>query len=139
YDITGKLADVPMWKLVIDPRNDNLCVGTDDGVYLSTYGGGTWERFGAGLPYVQGKDMVLNQALDTLSIGSYGRSMFTFWLDEAEAGAGALTSISGNAVWTGPVIMAGDTVISAHGTQTLKNGISAATLEIGRTVRDQTV
>jgi autotransporter-associated beta strand protein len=137
-DITGNLPDLPTYKLVLDPRDGTLYVGNDKGVYESTDGGGTWSRFGAGLPLVQAKDLVLNQSLDVLTVGSYGRSMFQLSLDHSQGHAGVIRSLSGANVWAGPVILAGDTVVSAAGTQILQNGISAASLEIVGTISDQT-
>lgn len=140
-DITGSgssgLPDVPTWKIVLDPRDGTLYVGNDYGVYRSD-GGGTWTRMGAGLPFVQVKDLVLNQSQNTLSAGTYGRSMYTFWLNQTQANAGVLSSVSGSAVWTGNIILAADTVISAKGTQQLQNGVAAATLNIVGVISDQT-
>jgi autotransporter-associated beta strand protein len=141
-DITGpapsSLPDLPTHKLVIDPRNGNLYVGNDNGVWLSTDGGTSWNRFGAGLPEVQVTDMALNPALNTLAIATYGRSTYQIWLDDSQADAGALNSVSGSGVWTGPVTLTGDTVIGARGTQAIQDGISTATLNIVGSIGDNT-
>jgi autotransporter-associated beta strand protein len=137
-DITGNLPDVPTYKVVVDPRNGNLYVGNDDGVYVSTDAGADWQRFGAGLPFVQATNLDLNLSANTLAVGSYGRSMFQVWLDDAQSNAGALRSLSGSGVWTGPVVLAGPTTISAGGTQVIQNGVATATLNIVGSISDLT-
>ena len=42
-----KFPDVPQLGLAGD---DVLYIGTQDGVYVSTFLGSTWQRFGQGLP-----------------------------------------------------------------------------------------
>lgn len=133
-DITNNLPNVPSYKLVIDARTGSLYVGNDNGVYRSSNGGATWSRFGVGLPGVQAKDMVLNQDLNTLAIGSYGRSMYQIWLDDSKPNAGVLRSLSGSAVWTGPVFLAGDTTIGAAGNQAVQDGFANARLNIVGTI-----
>src|SRR5262249_9096299 len=66
-DITQNLPDVPAWKLVIDPRTNDLYVGNDNGVYILPGGVGPWQRFGVGLPNVQVRDLDLNQNLNILT------------------------------------------------------------------------
>ena len=48
------------------------------------------------------------------------------YLSSAQANAGALNAVSGTSVWTGPVILAGPTTVSANGTQAIQNGPSEA-------------
>ena len=71
------LPDLPTYKLVIDPRTQNLYVGNDNGVYIldQADGSSTWTCFGNGMPNVQVKTLVLNPTLNTLAAGTYGRSM----------------------------------------------------------------
>src|SRR5207253_920936 len=87
---------------------------------------------------VQVKDIELNQVNNTLLAGTYGRGVFQLFLSDGLADAGALRAVSGTSVWTGPVILAGDTAIRTDGTQDLQNGLSAASLTILGTVSDQT-
>lgn len=133
-DITGigtdRLPDLPTYKIVLDPRNGHLYVGNDNGVYQSTDGGVSWARFGAGLPNVQVRDLVLSQTLNTLSAGTHGRSMVTIWLDAPKANAGSLRSVSGSSIWTGNITLTGDTVISADGSQALQDTPSTAQLTL---------
>jgi large repetitive protein len=141
-DITGTgvsaLPDVPVWKVVVDPRNGNIYLGTDRGVYVSTTGGNSWQVLGAGMPITQATDMVLNLSRNVLAVGSYGRSMFFLSLDDSQANAGALRGLSGASVWTGPVILAGPTTIAAGGTQAIVNGRANAQLTIVGVISDQT-
>ena len=126
----------PAWTVVVDPRVDpvtgiaTLYVGTDVGVYASTNYGATWSKFGNGMPNVQVKDIVLNQALNTLSAGTYGRSMYQIFLDYAKADSGAIRAVTGNSVWTGPVTLTGNVQIETDGTQNIQNGIGVASLNI---------
>jgi autotransporter-associated beta strand protein len=144
-DISGSgsanLPQIPTWKIVIDPRTGTAYVGNDTGVYslpnASTTSTFDWARFGAGLPSVQVKDIVLNQQLSTLTIGTYGRGMYQLILPDFQSSTGALRAVSGSSVWTGPVTLAGDTAISTAGNQNIQNGIAAATLNIIGTIDDK--
>jgi autotransporter-associated beta strand protein len=135
-DITHNLPDVPVYTLAVDPRNNALYAGTDQGVYVSLDGGGTWNRLGAGLPFVSVRDLALNQNLNTLTAATYGRGIFQLFLSDIQAGAGGLTATSGNNVWSGPVLLSGPTSIGAEGTQQLQNGLSTASLNIVGTISD---
>ena len=147
------LPNVPAWKLVIDPRNGNLYVGTDIGVFtlpggttnaVSNGGTLTWERFGAGLPDVQIRDLVLNQSNNTLLAGSYGRSMYQIFLDAPHTAtnpvAGALVGLAGSTLWTGPVIAIGNpanpVVFGADGNVNVPNNITVASLNIVGQISD---
>ncbi len=139
-NITGNLPSIPTYRIIVDPRNGNLYVGNDNGVWILPNGvGTTWNRFGAGMPQVQSKEMVLNQALNTLTVGTYGRSMYQLFLTDYLPSSGALRAVSGSSVWTGPVVLTGDTTISVSGTQALQNGVSGATLNIVGTISDSPV
>ena len=61
-DISANLPDLPTWKLAIDPRTNNLYIGTDNGVYFLPGGVGQWQRLGTGMPNVQVKDVFLDIA-----------------------------------------------------------------------------
>jgi len=43
------------------------------GVYRSTNGGASWSRFGAGLPFVEVRDLYMPPDGSFLRIASYGR------------------------------------------------------------------
>ncbi len=135
---TDGLPDVPAWKLVSDPRTGDLFVGTDQGVYELAEGSSTWAAVGTGLPQVQVKDLYLNPVTDTLIAATYGRGVYEVPLDSTQANAGALTAISGDAQWAGPVVLTGATTLSADGSQTLQNSQSAAQLTVTGTISDLT-
>ncbi len=137
-DITNNLPDLPVWKLVIDPRNGTLYVGTDEGVYVSTNAGGTWSVFGSGLPLVQVKDLSLDQAANTLTAGTFGRGVWQLTLNGSLSNAGGVSAVSGQTVWTGPVTLYGPTTIGADGTQFVRNGIATASLNIVGAIGDYT-
>jgi autotransporter-associated beta strand protein len=141
-DVTFNLPDLPTWTVVVDPRTNDVYVGNDQGVYRLPGGSTTWTRFGYGMPNVPVHDMVLNQALDTVTAGTYGRSMFQFFLSDVSGGGapqyGAVRASSGSSVWTGPVFLAGPTAFGAGGTQAVPDGVSAATLNILGSIGDLT-
>ena len=141
-NISDNLPDVPTWTLTIDPRtkagsgDGTLYVGNDDGVYELANGGSTWQRFGEGLPNVQVRTIQLNQAANTLTVGTYGRGVYQFTLDNVQINNSALLSVSGSPVWTGDVILEGNTTISSGGTQILQNGTSTTQLTLTGTISD---
>ena len=79
-DITSNLPNEPARTLAIDPRTspETLYLGNAIGVYVSYDLGGTWVRFGTGLPNVQVTelDLQLNHGVDVLAAGTYGRGLF---------------------------------------------------------------
>ena len=144
-NITGNLPNVPTWKIVVDPRNDSLYVGNDLGVYVLPGGSGTtWQRFGAGLPNVQVRDLELNQVTNTLLAGTYGRSVYQLFLDSSRTilapTNAALVALSGSSTWSGPVVLgqgSSTVTIGANGVQNLPNGISIAQLNITGLISDE--
>lgn len=134
-DISTGLPDMPAWKIVIDPRTNDLYLGNDNGVWKLTGGTGGWERFGDALPNVQVKDLELNLNLNIISAGTYGRSMFQFYLDDVKVDSGAVRALSGTNIWTGPVILAGPTTITADGSPNV-TAVVPAQLQIVGTVSD---
>lgn len=128
-NIAGDLPNVPVSKIIIDPRSGDLYIGTDVGVYrmkgedlaADSY---VWTPFGVGMPLTQVTDLVLNINTNTLTAGTNGRSAFTLWLDPSISPSllsASMLAVSGNPVWTGPVILGTDTTIGAQGTQDLQN------------------
>ncbi|MGF1577918.1 MAG: Ig-like domain repeat protein [Gemmataceae bacterium] len=124
------LPDSPIWDIEYDPRNGDIYIGNDLGVYVTKDGGANWSRVGVGLPNVQARELVLNQSLNTLTVATFGRSAFVIQLDDPKANAGAVRVLSGNATWGGDVVITGDSTITTEGTQLIQNGISEAQLTI---------
>ncbi len=139
-DLTGNLPQVQTWTVVVDPRTDTLYIGNDQGVFklpdASTNTTLVWTEFGAGLANVQVQDLVLNQTVNTLTAGTYGRGVYQVFLTDSQADAGAVRAISGASVWTGPVTLTGDTVLGTTGSQNLQNGVAAASLNIIGAIQD---
>jgi autotransporter-associated beta strand protein len=145
-DITGTWVDgngntiaapnIPVWTAVVDPRTGMVYIGTDKGIYASLDGAPSWHAFGQGMPQVQVKDLDLQQGSNTLTAGTYGRSAFQILLNGTQANAGGLNVVSGQAVWTGNIVLAGDTFIGAEGTQQIHNGIATASLNILGSISD---
>jgi autotransporter-associated beta strand protein len=133
-----------VWSVALDSRNGNLYVGTDRGVFTASRtatGYSTWTRVGGSaggtsLANVQVREVVLNTAANTLTIGTYGRGVFTLWLNEAEADAGALRVVSGSSIWTGDIFLRGDVKIGVDGSQEFR-GVTAASLNILGSIRDE--
>jgi len=149
-DISAGLPDSPANSLAIDPRSGNIYVGTDVGLYmrpavpvtglLATTGNlaDTFQPFGVGMPQVAVSSVQVNQNLNTLTVGTTGHGAFQFFLDDQQANSGALRAVSGSDVWTGPIMLAGPTLVSANGTQALQSSTPAAQLTVIGTISDLT-
>ena len=141
-DITGNDPDLqaPAYTTAVDPRDGSLYLGNENGVWVLRNAGGTassiWTPYGAGLPRVAVRDIVLNQTLNTLTAATYGRGMFQLLMTDYQPNTGALRAVSGTSVWTGNVTLTGDTTIGASGNQALQNGYAAAAVNLIGPVAD---
>ncbi len=134
---TALFGGIPAWDIAIDPRTNLLYLGTDNGVYQYTTGNTrSWVPFGSNLPQVAVHALDLNQSTNILTIGTYGRSAYQFYLDTPTVNSGALYAASGSDIWNGPIILAGPTTISAAGDQSLQNGVSLTQLTILGSISD---
>jgi large repetitive protein len=143
-DISTGLPDVPTYTLVVDPRNGNLYVGNDAGVWFSTNQGVSWQHFGAGMPNVEVRQLALNQTLNVLTAATYGRGVYELFLDYSQNNAGAVAAVTGENVWTGPVSLTGSTpgstvALGAAGSQLLQNGVSNSQITFAGPISDATV
>ena len=85
-DISGNLPEVPVNDIIIDPDLDGtLYVATDMGVWATSNWGGSWERFGAGMPATVVMDMAFHSEPRTLVAATFGRSMHTIELGEVSS------------------------------------------------------
>ena len=76
-DGTGRLADVPVARLVVSPLDKNtVYAATFLGVYRTTDGGAHWFRFGAGLPFVEVDDIYVSPDGSFLRAASFGRGVW---------------------------------------------------------------
>jgi hypothetical protein len=81
-NISGNLPDVPVNVVrydLSDTTNQTLFAGTNLGVYRTTNGGATWERYGAGLPLVRVTDMIVGLNGGLLRISTFGRGMWEIY------------------------------------------------------------
>jgi len=73
----GLPAGVPVNTIVNDPTAaTTLYAGTHLGVYRSLDSGGTWERFGAGMPLVNVTDFYISPSSNRMRAATFGRG---FW------------------------------------------------------------
>ncbi len=82
-NISGNLPDLAINKVFILPGQQDsiLFVATDGGVYGSMDAGGSWQRLGRNMPYVQVFDLTWNVARNELVAGTYARSIYSYPLD----------------------------------------------------------
>ena len=81
---TGRLPDIPVNALVIEPSSSNtMYIGTDIGVFRTIDGGTTWENFSQGLPNCAVYDMRLHNPTRLLRVATHGRGMWERKLDVA--------------------------------------------------------
>jgi photosystem II stability/assembly factor-like uncharacterized protein len=82
-DISSNLPEAPVNDIIINPANNEiLYVATDMGVYVTYDGGNTWSVLGSNLPNVVVCDLVYHQPTNMLVAGTYGRSMYTYDLEQ---------------------------------------------------------
>ena len=73
----GRLPDIPVNALVIEPSSPNtMYIGTDIGVFRTTDGGTIWTQFSHGLPNIAVFDMRLYEPTKLLRVVTHGRGMW---------------------------------------------------------------
>jgi photosystem II stability/assembly factor-like uncharacterized protein len=73
----GQLPDSPHNAVAIRPdRPDTVFVAADAGVFQSTDAGANWTNISGNLPHTQCVDLVYQQTDGTLTVATYGRSMW---------------------------------------------------------------
>jgi hypothetical protein len=71
------LPDVPVNRVLVNPVSKNtVYAATFLGVYRSTDGGNSWSRYGAGLPFVEARDLYMPPDGSFLRIATYGRGVW---------------------------------------------------------------
>lgn len=82
-DISGNLPEAPVNDIIPDPELDQtLYLATDFGVFVTRDLGQIWSMLGDNLPNVPIVDLDFHQPTRTLVAATYGRSMFSFNLDQ---------------------------------------------------------
>ncbi len=82
-NIAGDLPQLAINAIVVPQGyNDQIIfVATDGGVYGTLDGGVHWERLGTNMPIVAAYDLVWNTGINTLSVGTFARSILSYPLD----------------------------------------------------------
>jgi photosystem II stability/assembly factor-like uncharacterized protein len=76
-DITANLPDVPHQAVCIDPLYpQNIYVGNDLGVYISTNNGGTWFEFRQGMPYALVMDLKVVPTARKIRVATHGNGVY---------------------------------------------------------------
>lgn len=76
-NISGNLPDVPHQSVVIDPQYpQNIYVGNDLGVYVSTNNGANWYAYSNGMPYALVLDLVVVYPNRHLRAVTHGNGIF---------------------------------------------------------------
>jgi photosystem II stability/assembly factor-like uncharacterized protein len=77
-DIGGGLPDVPTSAVLVDPDYpDQIYVGNDLGVFVSTNGGSRWDEFRTGLPDAAVcMDLTLHPGSRMLRVSTYGNGVY---------------------------------------------------------------
>ncbi len=81
-NISGNLPDVGVQVVrydLSDTTNQTIFAGTDLGVYRTTNGGVTWERYGVGLPLVRVTDMFVGRTGGLLRVSTFGRGLWEIY------------------------------------------------------------
>jgi photosystem II stability/assembly factor-like uncharacterized protein len=82
-DITGNLPEAPANDIIVDPALDStLYLATDFGVFVTRDLGLNWMMLGDNLPNVPIIDLRFHQPSRTLIAATYGRSMYSFNVDQ---------------------------------------------------------
>jgi photosystem II stability/assembly factor-like uncharacterized protein len=82
-DISGDLPEAPVNDVIVDPELDStLYAATDFGVFVTHDLGIHWQMLGDNLPNVPVTDLRFHAPTRTLVAATYGRSMYTFDVDQ---------------------------------------------------------
>jgi photosystem II stability/assembly factor-like uncharacterized protein len=75
-NITGNLPDIPTHSVCIDPVYNNIYVGNDLGVYVTTNGGTNWYEYRTGMPYAIVNDITIVNLSRKLRIATHGNGIW---------------------------------------------------------------
>ena len=71
--------------LIEDPKNENiLYVGTDNGLFISTNKGNSWNDFSSNIPAVAVHDLKIQTVANDLIVGTHGRSIYKVNLEKIQ-------------------------------------------------------
>ncbi|MBM3285907.1 MAG: hypothetical protein FJY88_00935 [Candidatus Eisenbacteria bacterium] len=93
--IAGTLPEAPANDLAIDPSDPaRLFAATDVGVFESRDGGGVSSVLGSDLPNVVVTSLALDPVTRRLTAGTYGRSIFSYDIDQPSAVAETVSGVA---------------------------------------------
>jgi photosystem II stability/assembly factor-like uncharacterized protein len=93
--VAGNLPEAPANDLVVDPTNpQRLFAATDVGVFETYDGGANWSVLGDNLPNVVVTMLAFNPATRNLYSATYGRSFFSYNIDQPSTAVPAVTAIA---------------------------------------------
>lgn len=76
-NITGNLPDVPTHSVAVDPvYPQNIYVGNDLGIYVSTNGGTSWYEYRTGMPYALVFDLTIVNVSRKLRATTHGNGIW---------------------------------------------------------------
>jgi photosystem II stability/assembly factor-like uncharacterized protein len=88
-DISGNLPEAPINDVIIDPEDNNcLYIASDVGVFVTYDLGLHWEMLGANLPNVPVNDLTMHNENRFLVAATFGRSMYTYNLNQDTTATG---------------------------------------------------
>lgn len=93
-NISGNLPDLPYHCVVIDPLYpQNIYVGNDLGVYVTTNSGANWFTFSAGMPYALVFDLTIVYPSRNIRATTHGNGIYERDLVENPVGIEPITNI----------------------------------------------
>ena len=92
-NISGNLPDVPHHSIVVDPvYNQNIYVGNDLGVYVTTNSGLNWNEYRSGMPYALTFDLSIVYPSRKLRATTHGNGIYERKLIENPVSVNSNTS-----------------------------------------------
>ena len=90
-DVSSNLPNIPVNDIIIKEDESLIFVATDLNVWYSQNGGFNWTILGDNLPLTVMRDLKLHEPTNTLYVGTFGRSIHRFNLDELVLGTNNFT------------------------------------------------
>lgn len=103
-DISGNLPDFPVNDIQVDPVLPNtFYIAADGGVFITRDGGQNWMIYGTGLPHAPAFELYLHNPTRRLTVGTFGRSMYTISLPSNTGQENTYDIEAGLRAWPNPV------------------------------------
>jgi photosystem II stability/assembly factor-like uncharacterized protein len=84
-DISGNLPDIPVNDILIQEEPFRIYVATDMGVWYTQDDGANWEILGDNLPPTIMSHLKYHEPTNSLYVGTFGRSIYSFNLAQIDA------------------------------------------------------